>query len=117
MKRLLPIFMVILILALLLTGCSKTKAATYKLTKVSAEGTSFTPSSLGLNFTFTLSPNGTGVGTYNNTTVDLSWHESGSKVIVEGINGTLEFEKVGDNLILHDESSILTFELQEEEST
>lgn len=112
MKRRILAAALVLLLALTLTACAKAAGGVYKLTKVTSNGTAFKPTDIGQNFTFTLLPDGTGYGVYNGTSVDLTWTETKSTVTVEGINGTLVFDKEGKNLILHDEGSILTFERQ-----
>ncbi len=112
MKRRIIAAGLVLLLVLALTGCSKSAGGVYKLTKATSNGTAFKPTDLSLNFTFTLQPDGTGSAVYNGTRVKLTWTETKSTVTVEGINGTLVFDKDGKNLILHDEGSILTFERQ-----
>lgn len=110
-KRILAVGLVLL-LALAFTACAKSAGGVYKLTKATNNGVAFKPTDLGLNFTFTLLPDGTGYGSYNGPTVELTWTQTKDKVTLEGINGTLVFDKEGKNLILHDQGSILTFERQ-----
>lgn len=109
MKRRIIAAGLVLLLALALTACAKSAGGVYKLTKASNNGTVINPVDLGLNITFTLQSDGTGSGIYNGTPVSLTWTETKRTVTVEGINGTLVFDKEGKDLILHDQGSILTF--------
>ena len=112
MKRRMLAALLVLGMVLALTACSKSAGGVYKLTKATADGKAVQPTDLGLNITFTLLSDGTGSGVYNNTKVSLTWTETKNTVTVEGINGTLVFDKEGKNLILHDDGTILTFERQ-----
>lgn len=116
MKRML-VLLLSMILCFCLMGCSNAVGGTYKLEYSVANGVRIPPSNVGMNITFELNEDGSGTALYGADTQVITWVEDGSTVVVSGSNGELRFSKDGENLVLHDEGTMLFFMLQEEEET
>lgn len=114
MKRMIGLLLAAFLL-LGLAGCAKAAGGSYRLEYITADGIRMTPSSFGMNISLELEEDGVGTAVYSGTTLDITWTDEGSTVVVEGPNGTLSFTKDGSNLILHDEGTLLFFTSVEEE--
>lgn len=110
MKRLIACVLLLMII-LTISGCSKAFGGSYTLTKITKDGTSFTPSSLGMNFHFTLGAKGSGSASFNSAEQTITWVDNGNTITIEGNKKTLEFTKDGKNLILYDDGMVLYFTL------
>ena len=114
MKRLITLLAVVMLL-LALAGCTKKAGGTYTLTYLTADGLRIPPGGFGMNITLQLEDDGVGTANYSGTVVDITWTDDGSTVVVTGPNGTLNFTKDGNVLVLHDEGTLLFFEPAEED--
>ena len=114
MKRMM-ILLLILVLCFSLASCSKAVGGTYKLEYCTSKGVRFPPSNLGINISFELNEDGSGSATFGAAEQEITWVEDGGTVVMNSADKTLEFSKDGENLVLHDEGTMLFFMLQEEE--
>ena len=114
MKRIITLLAAAALL-LTLVGCSKAVGGTYKLEYCTAEGVRFSPSNIGMIISFELNEDGTGSASNGAAELEITWEEDGSTVVVNSPDRKLEFSKDGENLVLHDEGTMLFFVLQEEE--
>ena len=114
MKRL-RLLMSLLALLVLLTGCTRAVGGRYEMSYGTADGLRFTPSSLGIRISLELNEDGLGTASYNGAVMDITWSEKGGTVLVESKHGTLEFQKSGDDLILHEKGVSLYLNPVEEE--
>ena len=64
---------------------------------------------------FELNEDGSGSATFGAAEQEITWVEDGGTVVVNSADKTLEFSKDGENLVLHDEGTMLFFMLHEEE--
>ena len=113
MKRL--IILLAAAMLLLLAGCSKAVGGSYRLEYITSDGVRLPPSNLGMNISFELSEDGIGTAVYGSTPMDITWVEEGSEVVVTSPYAELRFSRDGDNLILHDNGTLLFFTPVEEE--
>lgn len=114
MKRIFALLLAAILL-LSLVGCARAAGGSYFLDYVTADGYRMKASLFSMSVTLDLEEDGVGTANYNGTVLDVTWTDTGSKVIVIGPNGELEFSKDGKNLILHDEGTILYFAPAEED--
>ena len=114
MKRILTIFLVLL-LCFSLSACSRDVSGVYKLEYITTDGVRISPSTLGMNISFTFSEDGTGIATYSGQALDITWAEEDDGLLVTGPYETLHFAWDGSTLVLHDEGSRLFFTHVEEE--
>lgn len=103
------------ILLLSLVGCARAAGGSYFLDYMTADGYRMKPSLFSMSITLDLEEDGVGTANYNGTVLDVTWTDTGRKVIVTGPEGELEFSKDGKKLILHDKGTILYFSPVEEE--
>ena len=103
------------ILLLSLAGCAKSAGGSYFLDYMTSDGYRMKPGLFSMSITLDLEEDGVGTASYNGTTLDITWTDTGRSVIVNGPNGELTFSKDGDKLILHDKGTILYFSPVEEE--
>ena len=114
MKRILSLLLCAVLL-LALTGCTRAVGGEYRLDYITADGVRMTPSTFGMNISFTLEEEGQGTAVYNGTPVEITWEDEGGTVTLTGPNGVLEFSKNGRTLILHSEGTLMFFNPVEED--
>ena len=114
MKRVIALLLAAVLL-LTLVGCARAAGGSYFLDYITADGYRMKASLFSMSITLDLEEDGVGTANYNGTVLDVTWTDTGRKVIVTGPDGELEFTKDGKNLILHDEGTILFFSPVEED--
>ena len=114
MKRVIALLLAAVLL-LTLAGCARAAGGSYFLDYITADGYRMKASLFSMSITLELEEDGVGTANYNGTVLDVTWTDTGRKVIVTGPDGELEFTKDGKNLILHDEGTILFFAPVEED--
>ena len=108
MKRVIALLLAAILL-LTLAGCARAAGGSYFLDYITADGYRMKASLFSMSITLDLEEDGVGTANYNGTVLDVTWTDTGRKVIVTGPERELEFSKDGKNLILHDEGTILYF--------
>ena len=113
MKRIFALLLTAILL-LTLVGCARAAGGSYFLDYITADGYRMKASLFSMSITLDLEDDGVGTANYNGTVLDVTWTDTGRKVIVTGPDGELVFSKDGKNLILHDDGTILFFSPVEE---